>query len=64
MKNKRTVSLLLVIAIILGNVSFVALASSAGLFNFKKVNTSRINGQFYDVKKDDWFYYQSSRKRI
>ena len=56
MKNKRTVSILLVIAIILGNISFVALASSAGLFNFKKVNTSRINGQFYDVKKDDWFY--------
>ena len=44
MKNKRTVSLLLVIAIILGNISFVALASSAGLFNFK--NTSNTFLQF------------------
>ena len=56
MKKIRKISLILAVAIILSNISFVALANSSGLFNFKKVNTSYINGQFYDVKKDDWFY--------
>ncbi len=55
MKKIRKISLLLVFSIVLSCIPFTAVAQSAGLFNFYKVNHF-FDGKFADINSSDWFY--------